>query len=132
MISSKIQTRTTYVETSCAKKSGTNPLKKRIRQMYWLIRRRSQLDLYNKRLLYLMIIRPICTYGIQLWGCIQDLNRIQRLSKTIHAITNARWYQRNDDLNTDLDLRRVPEIIKNYAILYEKRLQYVNHLTSQH
>jgi hypothetical protein len=42
-------------------------------KMYWLPGRRSQLSLRNKLLLYKLllyktIVKPIWTYGIQLWG----------------------------------------------------------------
>ena len=36
--------------------------------MYWLLGPRSQLSLNNKLLLYKTILKPIWTYGIQLWG----------------------------------------------------------------
>ena len=40
----------------------------RYKRMYWLIGRNSALSLHNKLLLYKQILKPICTYGIQLWG----------------------------------------------------------------
>jgi hypothetical protein len=36
--------------------------------MYWLLGRQSQLSTTNKLLLYKTILKPIWTYGIQLWG----------------------------------------------------------------
>lgn len=92
------------------------------RQMYWLIGCRSQLNLHNEMLIYKTIIKPIWTYGIQLWGCTKDTNRliIQRCQNNIRAITNARWYQRID-LHSDLDLQFVTEIIKDYAKQHETR-----------
>ena len=39
------------------------------RQMYWLPGRRSTLSLRNKLVLYTQILKPVWTYGIQLWGC---------------------------------------------------------------
>jgi hypothetical protein len=37
-------------------------------KVFWLFGRRSQLSLRNKLLLYKPILKPIWTYGIQLWG----------------------------------------------------------------
>jgi len=41
----------------------------KLRAMSWLLGRRSQLSLPNQLLLYQCILKPVCTYGIQLWGC---------------------------------------------------------------
>jgi len=41
----------------------------KLRAMSWLLGRRSQLSLPNKLLLYKSILKPMWTYGIQLWGC---------------------------------------------------------------
>lgn len=93
--------------------------------MYWLIGRGSKLDLYSKGLLYQTIIRPIWTYGIQLWGCAKKANRlvIQRVqNKILRMLTDARWYQRNEDLHSDLNLRTVEEVIRDFSIQHERRL----------
>jgi hypothetical protein len=37
--------------------------------MYWLIGRNYKLSLENKILLYKTIIKPIWTYGTEIWGC---------------------------------------------------------------
>jgi len=41
----------------------------KLRTMSWLLGRRSQLSLPNQLLLYKCILKPVWTYGIQLWGC---------------------------------------------------------------
>lgn len=41
----------------------------KVKEMYWLIGRRSQLSLSNKLLLCKTILKPIWAYGVQLWGC---------------------------------------------------------------
>jgi hypothetical protein len=43
-------------------------------KLYWLIGRRSQLSLYNKVLVYKAILKPIWSYGIQLWGSASKSN----------------------------------------------------------
>lgn len=41
----------------------------KIKELYWLIRRKSKLSLQKEILLYKTIIVPIWTYDIELWGC---------------------------------------------------------------
>ena len=70
----------------------------KVRKMYWLFDRKSQLSLYNKRIIYKVIIKPIWTYGIQLWGaaCNSNLDIIQRFqSKTLRLMLDAPWYVTN-------------------------------------
>jgi hypothetical protein len=43
-------------------------------KMYWLLGCRSQLSLRNNLLLYKTILKPIWTYGIQLWGTTSTSN----------------------------------------------------------
>jgi hypothetical protein len=42
--------------------------------MYWLLGRNSELSVHNKQTLYKQVIRPLWSYGIQLWGCASDSN----------------------------------------------------------
>ena len=77
----------------------------KLRAMSWLLGRRSQLSLPNKLLLYKCILKPVWTYGIQLWGCAkpshtQILQRLQ--SKILRSLANAPWYVSNLQLHTDL------------------------------
>jgi hypothetical protein len=60
--------------------------------MYWITGHKSQLSLANKLLVYKAILRPIWTYGIQLWETasnsnIDILERFQ--SKVLRIITDA-------------------------------------------
>jgi hypothetical protein len=76
-------------------------------KLYWLLGRKSNLNLENKILLYKVAIKPIWTYGIELWGCASkmNINIIQRLqSKIFRAMTNALWYVSNDTLHSDLGI----------------------------
>jgi hypothetical protein len=43
--------------------------------MNWLINRKSQLSLENKITIYKAITKPVCTYGIELWGCNKPSNK---------------------------------------------------------
>ena len=72
--------------------------------MNWLIGRKSKLTIENKLLLYQVIIKPIWSYGIQLWGCAKPSNTqiIQRIqSKTLRIVFNAPWYVSNKTLHKD-------------------------------
>jgi len=42
--------------------------------MYWLLGSKSQLSIESKLLLYKAILKPIWTYGVQLWGTASDSN----------------------------------------------------------
>jgi hypothetical protein len=44
------------------------------RNLYWIIGRKSQLSLENKLLVYKVILKPVWTYGIQLWGNASNSN----------------------------------------------------------
>jgi hypothetical protein len=64
----------------------------KLRQMNWLIGRKSKLTTGNKLLLYKAIIKPIWSYGVQLWGCATPSNTkiIQRVqSKILRMVFNA-------------------------------------------
>jgi hypothetical protein len=43
-------------------------------KMYWLVGRKSKLSTNNKLLIYKVILKPIWTYGIQLWGTTSNSN----------------------------------------------------------
>jgi hypothetical protein len=63
-----------------------------MKKLDWLLGRKSPLNLENKTLLYKVAIKPIWTYGIELWGCASKTNIdiIQRLqSKILRAMANA-------------------------------------------
>jgi hypothetical protein len=89
--------------------------------MYWLLGRKSQLSLSNKLLLYKTILKPIWTYGIQLWGTastsnIEILERFQ--SKALRIIIDAPWYVPNTLIRRDLQIPSVKEEISHYSSHY--------------
>jgi hypothetical protein len=67
-------------------------------KMYWLLGRKSKLSISNKLLAYKVILKPIWTYGIQLWGS-ASISNIEILEcfqgKVLRMITNAPWYMPN-------------------------------------
>lgn len=100
------------------------------RKMYWLLGRKSQLSIHNKILLYNQVIKPVWTYGCQLWGCASksNINKIQTFqNKVLRNIVSAPWYARNRDIHRDLGIKTVLEEIKNIAQKHETRLhEHVN------
>ena len=44
------------------------------RNLYWLVGKSSKLSLANKILIYKSILKPVWTYGIQLWGTAAESN----------------------------------------------------------
>jgi len=87
--------------------------------------RRSALSIHNKLMLYKQILKPVWTYGIQLWGCTKQSNSdiIQRLqNKVLRNIVDATWYIRNADLQRDLQMEMVTNEIGKFAEKHEERL----------
>ena len=86
--------------------------------------RYSALFVCNKLMLYQQVLKPVWTYGIQLWGCSSPSNRnsIQRFqNRVLRGIVDAPWYIRNDNLHKDLDVETVDSVIKKNAQSHEQR-----------
>jgi hypothetical protein len=100
--------------------------------MHWLLGRQSHLSTSNKLLLYKTILKPIWTYGIQLWGTastsnIAILERFQ--SKVLRMIVDAPRYVPNSLIRRDLSCPTVKEEIRRYSYHYGARLRtHPNHL----
>jgi hypothetical protein len=80
----------------------------------------------NKILVYKVAIKPICTYGIELWGSASKTNIdiIQRLqSKILRSMTNAPWYGSNDALQNDLGIQITYDVIKESSNKHYNRLE---------
>lgn len=105
--------------------SKLTQLKLKSNQLHWLIGQRSALDLKYKILLYKTVIKPIWTYGIQLWGtaCASNVSKLQRRqSKILRIITGAPWYIRNANIHEDLNMPTVEEEVKTYCRCYVSKL----------
>lgn len=112
-------------------KKKVEEMKIKFRQMYWLIGPNSGVSLSNKILLYLQVIKPIWTYGLQLWGCakLNQINMIQKMqNKILRTIVKAPWYIRNEDLHRDLGIQTVKEEILSSAQKHAYKLQSHNNL----
>jgi hypothetical protein len=93
--------------------------------MYWLLGRKSKLSINNKLLIYKVILKPIWTYGIQLWGTISNsyneiLERFQ--SKVLRLIVDAPWYVSNSVFRNDLQIPTVNEEISRFSSHYNARI----------
>lgn len=94
--------------------------------MHWLISKTSKLSLDCKALLYKSVLKPIWSYGIQIWGTTASSNvdKIQRLqSNILRNITGAPWFVRNSNIHRDLEVPMVQEEILSQCTRYSMRLR---------
>jgi hypothetical protein len=86
-------------------------------KMYWLLGHQSKLSKRNKLLIHKTVIKPIWTYGIQLWGMASTSN-IEILecfqSKALRMIVDAPWYV----TNSYLQIPTFKEEIRRYSSQY--------------
>lgn len=97
------------------------------RKMYWMLGRNSRLTLENKLLIYTSTIRPIWSYGCQLWGAAANTNVdiLQRYqSKMLRTIADAPWYVTNEILHRDLKIPTVKELIGSCSSKYRDKLHF--------
>jgi hypothetical protein len=77
-------------------KAKRRQLDLKVKNMYWLLNRKSTLSLENKLIIYKHILKPIWTYGIELWGGCNKSSNTKMLhsfqSKTLRMISGAPWY----------------------------------------
>jgi len=52
--------------------------------MKWLMGKKSHLSIENKLLIYKVVIQPIWSYGIELWGCASKTNIVIMQRSPIH------------------------------------------------
>jgi hypothetical protein len=111
----------------------------KLRSLYWMIGRNSKLSLNNKLLLYKAILKPVWTYGIQLWGSAANSNLgiLERFqSKVLPIIVNAPWFVPKRIIAHDLQIKTVKSEITYYCVNYNKRLEnhpnaLANHLVTK-
>jgi hypothetical protein len=87
--------------------------------------RKSKLSIINKLLVYKVILKPIWTYGIQLWGSasISNIEILERFQgKVLRMITDAPWYVPKTVLRQDLQITSVKEEIHRFSTQYRDRL----------
>jgi hypothetical protein len=115
-------------------------LDKRLKTLYYLLHRKSSLPMNQKLKIYSYLIRPIWTYGSQIYGSakVSNINRIQTFqSKFLRLITNSPSYVRNSVLHRDLNTNTVYATIKHlynrfhYKLHGHKNLE-IRNLSSPH
>ena len=108
-----------------AHKTKRCQLELKIKNMSWLINTRPQLSLDSKLTVYKTILRPIWTYGIELWGCSKPSNNTKVLqtlqSKMLRMISSAPWYVSNQTLHNDFEIPYVTDVIRINANNYKNR-----------
>jgi hypothetical protein len=97
----------------------------RLANLSELTRRCYALSINNKLLIYKVILKPIWTYGIQLWGTtfnsnIDILEPFQ--SKVLRLIVDAPWYVWNSVIRNDLQIPTVKEEISRFSSHYNVRI----------
>jgi hypothetical protein len=93
--------------------------------MFWLLGRKSKHSTSNKLLIYKTILKPIWTYGIQLWGTAFTSNiEILELFQSIALcmIADAPWYVLNTVIRKDLQIPTIKDEIRCYSSQYSARL----------
>jgi hypothetical protein len=100
-------------------------LNNRSRQLRFLLTSK-HVNLKNKLLLYKLLLKPIWTYGIQLWGAAKPSNitKIQSFqSKCLRQITKTPFYVSNDTLHKDLSIQTVKNVAKTFYKRMHSNLQ---------
>jgi hypothetical protein len=102
--------------------------------LYWIIGRKLQLSLPNKLLVYTLILKPIWTYRIQLWGSASNshLDILERFqSKALRMLINAPWFVPNATIRKDLSVTIVRQEVRKHCVTYRQRLTvHSNHLAT--
>ena len=97
----------------------------KLRNLFSLLDRKSVLSINNKLLLYNCILKPVWTYGSQLWGTasksnVEIMQRFQ--SKVLRLIAKAPWYIPNRQIHLELEVPFVTDAIRSQAEKYRERL----------
>ncbi|GBP42596.1 RNA-directed DNA polymerase from mobile element jockey [Eumeta japonica] len=107
----------------------------KLREMYWLIGGKSQSNNESKMAIYKSILKPVWTYGIELWGTasnsnIEILERFQ--TKAIRSMFNIPKCIQNKYILQDLRLKTVKQEIAIRSLSYQLKLaKHVNTLASE-
>ncbi|GFT55513.1 RNA-directed DNA polymerase from mobile element jockey [Trichonephila clavipes] len=93
-----------------------------------LISRRSKLAIRHKVLLCKSIIRPVMSYGSQIWGStgMCHLKKLHTLTNSfLRQIVNAPWFVRNEVIYRDLKIKSFLPHIKNLSKRFFDKLPSV-------
>jgi len=84
------------------------------------------MNIDTKLLIYKSLLRPLSTYGIQLWGAAKPSNTrsIQAFqSICLRLVSSSPWYITNSNLHKDLKIQTLNQISKTYYIRFHNKLQ---------
>jgi hypothetical protein len=90
-------------------------------KLHWLLGRKPKLSTSNKILIYKGILKPIWTYGTQLWAAASTSNTeiLERFqSKVLCTIVDASWYVPNTVMRRGLQTPKIKEEIHHYSSQY--------------
>ncbi|GFX73253.1 RNA-directed DNA polymerase from mobile element jockey [Trichonephila clavipes] len=93
-----------------------------------LISRRSKLAIRHKVLLYKSIIRPVMSYGSQIWGSagMCHLKKLHTLTNSfLRQIVNAPWFVHNEVIYRDLKIKPFLPHIKDLSKRFFDKLPSV-------
>lgn len=110
-------------------------LTQRTKYLYSLIGKHSSLPLSKKLSLYNYYLKPIWTYGCQIYGTSKpsNISRLQSAqSKILRLITNSPWYVQNETIHNDLKVPYVQDYIKLFYQRFHRKLaRHKNELVRQ-
>jgi hypothetical protein len=107
-------------------KTKREELNLRYKELYWLLGRNSRLSTDNKLLIYKSVLKPVWTYGLQLWGSASNSNIsiLQRMQNIIlRSISQAPWLVTNDEIHRNLEINSVKDEISSISKKYQIRLK---------
>ncbi|VVC42838.1 Endonuclease/exonuclease/phosphatase,Reverse transcriptase domain [Cinara cedri] len=115
-----IDKRLTWKEHTTKKRKQCNARLHLLRPIF-----KSKLSLKNKILIYKVILTPIWTYGIQIWGQaklsnIRPLEAFQSIS--LRVITGCPWYVTNQNLHNDLNIPTPKRLAHQYYKIFHNKL----------
>jgi hypothetical protein len=100
------------LERTHRQKKKTNRLKNKRDQP--VDRKKSHLSIEHKLFIYQAVVKPIWSYGIELWGCASKSNIVitqRSQSKILRVIANAPCYVTSHTLHTDFNIPYISDVI---------------------
>jgi len=88
--------------------------------------KKSHLSIEYKLLIYQAVIKPIWSYGTELWGCASKSNTVitqRSQSKILRATSNAPRCVTNHTQHTDLNILYVCDVINERINKHHNRLE---------
>jgi len=100
----------------------------RLHLLHPLLRSRTAI---SNKLIYKAIIRPVWSYGIQIWGSAKPSN-----TKTIQAFQSiclrqfvfTHWFITNNNLHKDLNIPPLSQLTKSHVFFHSKLIHHNNPL----